>query len=399
VDVLSGKKILLCITGSVAAYKSCDVIRALRKEGATVRVAMTSAAEKFIGVATLAALSGNDVITTLFPGTPKAGLEHIELAIAMDAVLVLPATANILGKAAGGIADDLVSSLLSVCEQPTLFVPAMNFRMWENPATMQAVETLRQRSKYILEPESGSLASLHEGAGRLPGLPVIMNGIRELFDLPLPLNGKRILVTAGPTREPIDPVRYISNRSSGKMGFALAATARDMGGVVCLITGPVGLPDPAEMTLKKVTTASEMLQAVLQELADYPYDFIFMAAAPADYIVREPYPKKMKRQTSDLVVTLSPAADILKSIGQKTTATLVAFALETENGESEALRKMADKGVDFIVLNYAGRPGEGFDGPTNQVTIFSKAGGKVFIPKDRKDRIARKIIDVLLSDR
>ncbi|NQU68036.1 MAG: bifunctional phosphopantothenoylcysteine decarboxylase/phosphopantothenate--cysteine ligase CoaBC [Candidatus Marinimicrobia bacterium] len=396
---LAGKKILLCVTGSVAAYKSCDVIRTLRKDGATVQVAMTSAAEKFIGVATLAALTGNDVITTMFPKSPKAGLEHIELSMTMDALVVLPATANILGKAANGVADDLVSSLLAVCEQPTLFAPAMNYKMWENPATMQAVATLRQRGKLVLDPESGYLASLHEGAGRLPKLTVIMNAIRELFEVPLPLKGKRVLVMAGPTREPIDPVRYISNRSSGKMGFALAESARDMGADVYLVTGPVGLPDPAEMTLQKVKTVSEMLQAVQQELANNEYDFIFMAAAPADYTVTEPSTQKIKRQSSNLQLTLSAAPDILKTMRPKANATVIAFALETENGESEAQRKMTDKGADFIVLNYANKPGEGFDSSTNQVTVFTKNGDKFHISKDRKDRVGKKIIEIVLSNR
>ena len=395
---LSGKKILLCITGSVAAYKACDVIRALRKEDVSVQVAMTASAEKFIGIATLAALTGNDVLTTLFPKSPKAGLEHIELAMTMDALVVLPATANILGKTSQGVADDLVSSLLSVCEQPTLFAPAMNFRMWENPATMQAVETLRLRGKFVLEPESGYLASLHEGVGRLPDLSVIMNAIRELFAIPLPLKGKRVLVTAGPTRESIDPVRYISNQSSGRMGFALAETARDLGAEVHLITGPTGIPDPAEIRLKKIVTVGQMLNAVQEELANQSVDFIFMAAAPADYTVQNPANQKMKRQREMLTLELTPSQDILKSIAGKSEAVIVAFALETNDGEVEALRKLNEKDADFIVLNYANRSGEGFDSLTNAVTVFSKSSRRLEIQKDRKERVAKKIIEFVLSE-
>lgn len=396
--LLSGKKILLCITGSVAAYKACEVIRALRKEDVNVRVAMTASAEKFIGVATLAALSGNDVLTTLFPKSPKAGLEHIELAMTMDAIIVLPATANILGKASHGVADDLVSSLLSVCEHPTLYVPAMNFRMWENPATIQAVETLRQRGKFVLDPEAGYLASLHAGVGRLPDLTAILNAIRELFEIPLPLKGKRVLVTAGPTRESIDPVRYISNRSSGRMGFALAETARDWGAEVHLITGPTGLPDPAAMHMKKVVTINEMLNAVQEVLANQSVDLIFMAAAPADYTVQNPANRKLKRQHKTLALELNPAPDILKSIVGKSKAIVTAFALETDGGEMKALQKLDDKNADFIVLNYANRRGEGFESVTNAVTVFSKSGRQLKIQKDRKDRVAQKIIGFILSD-
>jgi phosphopantothenoylcysteine decarboxylase/phosphopantothenate--cysteine ligase len=246
---MKNKNILIIVTGSIAAYKACEVVRYLRKEGANVQVMMSKSALEFVGITTFAALTGHDVITELFPNTPKAGLDHIQLAIDLDAVAVVPATANILCKVASGVADELVSTTLSVCEQPTLFAPAMNFRMWQNPATQEAVEKLRKRGNVIVDPDEGLLASLHEGVGRLPDIREIMNGIRGLFEMPLPLKGKKVLVTAGPTREAIDPIRYISNRSSGKMGYALAEKARDMGAEVVLISGPVSLSPVPEVEI------------------------------------------------------------------------------------------------------------------------------------------------------
>ncbi len=397
-SALSGKSVLICVTGSIAAYKACEVIRNLRKENVQVQVAMTESALKFVGVATFSALTGNDVLTNMFPPTPKGGLEHIQLAIQMDAVVVLPATANILGKAARGIADDLVSTLLSVCEQPTLFVPAMNFRMWQNPATMEAVRLLRERGNVVMDPESGVLASLHEGEGRLPDVPGIMNHIRELFNVPLPLAGKRALITAGPTRESIDPVRFLSNRSSGKMGFALAESARDMGADVTLVTGPVTLPDPPEISIVRIESVRDLHHAMAELLESEKWDYLVMTAAPSDYMIESPARRKIKRSSENFKLELTPAPDILKSIRDKTQAIVVAFALETHDGEEEALRKMKEKGADFIVLNYANEPGAGFESSTNQVIVFSSGGGRQNIPKDRKDRVAKKILEFVLKE-
>lgn len=389
-SLLENKKILICVSGSIAAYKACEVVRLLRKEGARVQVMMTESAEKFIGPTSFAALTGEEVITELFPKTPKAGLEHIEMAFDLDGIVVVPATANILCKVANGIADDVVSTTLSVCEQPVLFVPAMNNRMWQNPSTMDAVEKLRERNRVVMEPEEGQLASLHEGEGRLPDTNSIMNEIRKLFDFPLPLQGKKVLVTAGPTREAIDPVRFISNRSSGKMGFALAESARDMGADVILISGPVSISPPSGVNVIKVESANDMCQAVLRNCIRSNY--IYMAAAVADYTFENPTQQKLKRTKQTLELNLVPASDILKSISGKTTATVIAFALETENGPKEAKRKMKEKNADFIVLNYANEKGAGFESNTNRVTVFSKSGKKLELTKDRKDRIAKKII-------
>ncbi len=393
---MKNKKILVIVTGSIAAYKSCEVIRLLTKSGANVRVMMSESALEFIGKSTFAALTNNKVITKMFPEDPKAGLEHINLAIELDAILVIPATANVICKVANGICDDLVSTTLSICEQPTLFAPAMNFRMWQNPATSEAIDKLRKKGSTVLDTEEGQLASLHEGEGRLPNVNTIMNGIRMLFNTPLPLEGKKVIVTAGPTRENIDPVRFISNRSSGKMGFAIAKQVRDLGGNVILISGPVSLADIPEVKMIKVESSLEMQKTVLRNISRA--DYIFMTAAVSDYTPSIKFTSKMKRSNENLVLNLEPAPDILKSIFNEKKAIKIAFALETENGEKEALRKMKDKNTDFVVLNYANEKGAGFDSNTNHVIIFDKNGHSFELKKDRKDRIAKKMIDYILKN-
>ncbi len=355
---------------------------------------MTNSAEKFVGPASFAALTGEEVITELFPSTPKAGLEHIEMAFELDAIAVVPATANILCKSANGIADDVVTTTLSVCEQPVLYIPAMNNRMWQNPATMEAVEKLRERERVVMSPEEGQLASLHEGEGRLPEVSRIINEIRKLFNYPLPLQGKKVLVTAGPTRENIDPVRFISNRSSGKMGYAIAKSAKEMGAEVMLISGPVSLAPMPGVKMISVESASDMQTAVLRNCTKA--DFIFMTAAVADFTIENPPTHKVKRSENSLELKLNAVPDILKSISGKTNAVTVAFALETENGVKEAMRKMKDKSAQFIVLNYANEEGAGFESDTNRVIVFSKSGQKLELKMDRKDRIAKRIIQFVL---
>ena len=393
---MKNKNILIVVTGSIAAYKACEVVRLLRKEGANIQVMMSKSAMEFVGKTTFAALTDNEVITEIFSNTPKAGLEHIEMAIELDAIVVVPATANTICKAANGVADDVVSTTLSVCEQPTLFAPAMNFRMWQNPATMEAVEKLRKKGSIVLDPEEGQLASLHEGEGRLPELIDILNGIRSLFEIPLPLQGKKVLVTAGPTREAIDPVRFISNRSSGKMGYSLAEKARDFGAEVSLISGPVSLSPIPEVHMLPVETAEEMAVAVKNNCSDA--DYLFMVAAVSDYSPADPSDKKIKRNSENKSIDLKPALDILESIKGKTKGKVIAFALETHDGEAEAQRKLVEKGSDFIILNYANEKGAGFESSTNRVTIFSKSGDQIELKKDRKDRIAKKIIEYILNN-
>jgi len=392
---LENKNILLCITGSIAAYKACEVIRLLRKENVHVQIMLSHAAEKFIGVATLAALSNNKVITSLFPKSPKGGLEHVDLAFEIDLILVLPATANILCKAANGVADDLISTTLSICEQPAIFVPAMNYRMWQNAATIKAVKKLRQREKIIIDPEEGKLASLHSGEGRLANLNKIMNTVRKIFKSNLLLEKKRVLVTAGPTREPMDPIRFISNRSSGKMGFSIAKAAKNMGAEVTLVSGPVNLEDPSQIELHKIESANEMLEKLLTLINKNDFDYIFMSAAVADYCTK-PAQQKIKRTNKMIKLELYKIPDILKLITKKTKATVIGFALETQDGEKEAIRKLQNKGIDFIILNYANEKNAGFDVNTNHVYIYDKANNKIELPLDRKDRIAKKIIEHII---
>tara|TARA_B000000441_G_C21751861_1_gene363586 strand:+ start:5992 stop:7179 length:1188 start_codon:yes stop_codon:yes gene_type:complete len=386
------KNILLCITGSIAAYKACDIIRFLRKEEAQVQIMLSKSAEKFIGIATLAALSNNEVITDLFPKNPSGGLEHVKLSFEIDFILVLPATANIICKAANGVADDLISTTLSICEQPTIYAPAMNFRMWQNEATIKAVKDLQKRGKIIINPDEGKLASLHSGEGRLANTDKIINTMRKILKKNLLLENKRILVTAGPTRESIDPVRFISNRSSGKMGFALAEAAKNMGGNVTLVSGPVNLSNPNQIQFHNIESAKEMYDKLIQ-LIDYKdFDYIFMSAAISDYYTKKNH-KKIKSNNEEIDLKLYKNPDILKEISSKSNATIIGFALETNNGEEEAIRKLKDKGADYIVLNYANEEGAGFYVNTNHVYIFNKNNDKIELPLNRKDRIAKKIIE------
>ena len=257
---LKNKKILVCITGSIAAYKSCEFIRIIRKMGMHVQVVMSAAAQKFIGKATLAALSNNEVMYTQVSDNPKAGLKHVEFAIDYDVIVVIPATANILCKASNGVADDLVSTCLSICNQPTIYAPAMNFRMWQNKSTIDAVDKLREMGKVVVNPEEGKLASLHKGEGRLPQINNIVNELRELFKIQLPLKNKKVTITAGPTKESIDPIRYLSNRSSGKMGYAIAQTCRDLGAEVTLISGPVSIGEIISVNTHKIESADDMIK-------------------------------------------------------------------------------------------------------------------------------------------
>ena len=395
-NVLNNKNILVCVTGSIAAYKACEIIRILRKEGAQIQVVISKAAQEFIGITTFAALSNNKVITELFPKNPKGGLEHIDLAFEIDLIVVVPATANILCKVGNGIADDLVSTTLSVCEQTQIFAPAMNFRMWQNKATIEAVKKLRKQKKIILDPEEGQLASLHTGEGRLPSTDNIINEIRKAFNNPLLLKNKKILVTAGPTREPIDPVRFISNRSSGKMGFAIAKVAKDYGATVDLISGPVNIPSIPQINTIDIETTIQMKEQVDKLLNNNNYDYIFMVAAISDYYIKNQKYKKIKSSLNSMHLELYKNPDLIKEISNKSNAKIIGFALETHNGEEEAIKKLKNKNLDYIVLNYANEKGAGFNVNTNHVFLYSKNGNKIEFSLDRKDRIAQLIIENVL---
>tara|TARA_Y100001934_G_scaffold282746_2_gene398064 strand:+ start:1641 stop:2843 length:1203 start_codon:yes stop_codon:yes gene_type:complete len=396
INSLKNKNILICVTGSIAAYKTCEIIRILKKQGSNVKVMMTKSAEKFVGKSTFAALSNNEVITDLFPDTPKAGLEHIELSFELDLVLVMPATANILSKVANGIADDVVSTTLCVCEQTTIFAPAMNYKMWQNKSVIESVDKLISMNKRIVNPESGYLASLHEGEGRLANVNTIINEIKDVFKIRLPLKNKNIIITAGPTLEPIDPVRFISNHSSGKMGYAIVDAVCNKGGNVTLLSGPVNLKPHPEANVINIKTASDLL-VEFEKMDLKNVDYIFMCAAVVDYTPTKKYDKKIKRDKSSFVIDLKENPDIIKTISEKTNATIIVFALETNDGFINAKNKLKNKNADYVVLNYANKKGQGFNSNTNHVYIFDKNGIEIELKKDRKDRIAEKIVDLVIN--
>jgi len=396
INSLKNKNILICVTGSIAAYKTCEIIRILKKQGSNVKVMMTKSAEKFVGKSTFAALSNNEVITDLFPDTPKAGLEHIELSFELDLVLVMPATANILSKVANGIADDVVSTTLCVCEQTTIFAPAMNYKMWQNKSVIESVDKLISMNKRIVNPESGYLASLHEGEGRLANVNTIINEIKDVFKIRLPLKNKNIIITAGPTLEPIDPVRFISNHSSGKMGYAIVEAVCNKGGNVTLLSGPVNLKPHPEANVINIKTASDLL-VEFEKMDLKNVDYIFMCAAVVDYAPTKKHDKKIKKDKSSFVIDLKENPDIIKTISEKTNATIIVFALETNDGFINAKNKLKNKNADYVVLNYANKKGQGFNSNTNHVYIFDKNGIEIELKKDRKDRIAEKIVDLVIN--
>ena len=391
-SILKNKNLLLCVTGSIAAYKACELLRLLRKEGSNIQVMMSKSAEEFVGKASFAALSNNEVLTNLFPENPKGGLKHVNLAFELDAIIIAPATANILCKAANGVADDIVSTTLSICDVPKIFAPAMNFNMWKNKPTIDAVEILKKRNYLVIEPEEGELATLHKGKGRLADLNKILNGLRKAFEFDLLYEKKNILITAGPTQESIDPIRYLTNRSSGKMGYALSKAARDFGGNVTLISGPVNLEKIAGIHHIDVLSSNDMKNAVQKEIDENNFDYIIMAAAVADYTPQQYSQNKIKKNADSIELKLVKTVDILKSVISKTKAIKIGFALETNSGESNAMEKMHSKSLDFIILNYANEDGAGCESDTNHVYIYSKNGIKKEFPKDTKNRLSQDIL-------
>jgi len=397
-SVLKNKNILLCVTGSIAAYKACELLRLLRKEEANIQVMMSKSAKEFVGEASFAALSNNEVLTDLFPKNPKGGLKHVNLAFELDLIIIAPATANVICKTANGVADDLISTTLSICDVPKIFAPAMNFNMWNNKATIEAIEKLEKRKYNIIEPEEGELASLHKGTGRLADLNKIMNGIKIIFDYTLFLENKKILVTAGPTREVIDPVRFLSNQSSGKMGYSLAQAARDYGGKVTLISGPVNLDKISSIKHIDIISAKEMILKIKQEILKTEFDYIFMAAAVADFTPKKIHTEKVKKNNQGIIIELKKTTDILKTIISKTNAIKIGFALETQNGEINAKNKLHSKQLDYIILNFANEKGAGFASDTNHVYIYSKGGSMQEFGKDTKYRISQKIIDHIITN-
>jgi phosphopantothenoylcysteine decarboxylase/phosphopantothenate--cysteine ligase len=394
---LQGKELILGVTGSIAAYKAVYLLRELTRAGAQVTVVTTAHAERFVGALTFRTLSGRPVLSDLFdPQSPEA-VEHIALAERAHALLVAPATANLIAKAAHGIADDFLTTLLLAARGPVLIVPAMDGGMWDHAAVSANVRTLRERGVTLLEPEAGALASGLSGRGRLPEVDAILEALERLLAPRRDLLGERVLVTSGPTREPIDPVRYISNRSSGKMGHAVATAALRRGAAVILISGPTTLTPPAGAVYVPVQTAEDMREAVLQHLPRATV--VVKAAAVGDYRARQPNAQKIKSVKDEgLTLDLVPNPDILKEVaGRKAGAFLVGFAAETTDVRANAAAKLRAKGVDLLVVNDVSVQGIGFDAEDNQVTLLDRWGSAIDLPRMSKLEVADAILDRVLG--
>jgi len=386
----------LGVTAGIAAYKAAEFVRLLVKEEADVHVAMTQNAQKFIAPLTFQTLSGNPVISDPFALLEDAEIGHIALADLAELVVILPATANIIGKIANGIADDFLSTMVMATRAPVLFVPSMNVNMWENKALQRNIETLLERGYHLLEPGEGELACHWYGKGRLPELTEVIEKMEDLFS-PKDLRGEQILITAGPTQEPMDPVRFVTNRSSGKMGYALAQTARRRGAGVILISGPVSLPLPRrDIKFFPVRSAEEMEKAVFANLEGS--SVVIMAAAVSDYRPRVISESKIKKGDSDTSLTLERTEDILGRLGKrKRNRILVGFAAETEDLVANARKKLKGKNLDLIVANDVTKPGVGFDSDTNQVKILYPSGEVKDLPMMSKREVSQFILDDLVS--
>jgi phosphopantothenoylcysteine decarboxylase/phosphopantothenate--cysteine ligase len=389
---LDGRRVLLGVTGGIAAYKSAYLVRQLTSAGAEVQVVMTPASLRFIGADTLAALSRRPVHSDVFE--QSEAVLHVRLAHEAEVAVVAPATANVLAKLALGLADDLLTSTLLEATCPLVLAPAMHTGMWQNPATREHVATLAGRGAAIVGPGEGSLAAGDEGPGRMAEPEEILAAVRSALSMTADLVGRRILVTAGPTLEPIDPVRFIGNRSSGKMGYAIAAEAARRGAAVTLVSGPVALPDPPGVEVIRVETAEEMGAAVFDR---YPQaDGVVMAAAVADFRPESATTDKMKKENGPPPLTLQPTTDILATLGKrKEHQVLVGFAAETREMESEGRRKLADKNLDLIVVNEVGKAGTGFEADTNRAAILAREGEDAPLQVWTKRALAGAICDRL----
>ena len=390
---LAGKRILLVISGGIAAYKSLDLIRRLRERGAEVRPVMTAGAQQFVTPLAVGALSAGHVYTDLFSREDEQDVGHIRLARDCDLIVVAPATADLMAKMANGLADDLASTLLLATDRPVLLAPAMNPKMWSHPATRRNVETLRRDGLAFIGPKAGEMAEGGEaGLGRMAEpLEIVAAAEALLDDVPKPLAGKKAIVTSGPTHEPIDPVRYIANRSSGRQGHAIAAALARLGAEVTLVSGPVTLPDPTGVNVVKVERAEEMLQAVLSGL---PADIAVMVAAVADWRVAAASTEKIKKQPGEgpppLMLAENP--DILKTVGHhaKRPSVVVGFAAETQDVENNGRVKLQKKGADLIVANDVS-PETGIMGGTrNSVKLITAAGIEEW-PELSKDDVADRL--------
>ena len=393
--MLKGKKIVLGVTGGIAAYKAAELVRELVRAEAEVYVVMTRGAQAFVTPLTFQTLSGNKVTTELFSLIEESEIGHISLADRADVLVIAPATANIIGKITSGIADDMLTTIVMATQAPVLLAPAMNVHMWENPIGQENIQKLRSRRYHFIDPEAGELACGYEGKGRLAEVPAIVEKIRTLLS-PQDLKGETVLITAGPTEEPIDPVRFISNRSSGKMGFSVARAAGRRGAEVVLISGPTAFPFPPHVKGTMVRTAVEMRQAVLANLEKS--SILIMAAAVSDYRPEETSEEKIKKSSGNLVLPLILNPDILAEAGKhKGNRFIVGFAAETENLLQNALRKLAEKSLDLIVANDVSLPGAGFQVDTNIVKFIYPPGKVEELPLMSKEEIADRLLDRIVQ--
>ena len=395
-------KIALGVTGGVAAYKAAELVRRLQQEKLDIQVIMTRAAREFITPLTFAALTGNKVITEMFsagnaaPANVESAIEHIAVAQRIDLLLVAPATADILAQFAAGIAGDFLSTLYLATKAPVVVAPAMNVNMWEHPATQENLAKLRARGVHVVDPDEGYLACGMTGAGRLAATETIAQKVCDVLGLRKDLAGRTILITAGPTREDLDPVRFLSNRSSGKMGFALAEAATRRGAHVILISGPTELHPPEGADWFPVRTAEEMRRAVLEHSAQA--NMVVMAAAVADYRPAAASTSKIHRGGEHLVLELEPTPDILAELSAaRGNRILIGFAAETDRVVESARAKLARKGADIMVANDVTREGAGFDTDTNVVTLLFRDGREIALPKLSKLEVAHRILDHALS--
>lgn len=393
--MMSGKRILLGITGGIAAYKAVDVLRRLREQDAEVRVVMTRNATRFVTPLTFSALSGMPVLTDEFTEGEWGSMGHIAVTDGLDLALVVPATANIIGKMAAGIADDALSTALMAAECPIIVAPAMNDRMYRNAVLQKNIAGLRTIGVRFVDPESGALACGTTGQGRLASPESVLQAVVAVL-APRSLAGVNVLVTAGPTREPIDAVRFISNPSTGKMGYALAVAARDRGAEVLLVSGPTQLPPPQGVDFIAVTTAAEMDRAVKDHVGRC--QVVIMAAAVSDFRPREISERKIKKDIAPLQVTLEPTTDILLGLGKsKEGRLLVGFAAETDALVLNSREKLSRKNLDLIVANDITAPGSGFGADTNRATMIDRQGTIDELPSMSKEELSVRIIDKVIE--
>lgn len=394
-------KVALGVSGGIAAYKAAELVRLLQDRGLRVQVIMTRAAQEFVRPLTFAALSGEKVITDLFSAGAEepnidSAVEHIAVAQAIDALVVAPATADVLARFAHGEANDFLTTLFLATTAPVVVAPAMNVNMWENAATQANIETLKKRGVRIVNPDSGYLACGMIGPGRLAANEKIVEGVLAALGATPDLAGETVLVTAGGTREPIDPVRYIGNRSSGKMGYAVAEAALRRGAKVILISAPAALKPPSAAEYVPVQTAAEMRDAVMANLERAT--IVIKAAAVADFTVRNASEQKIKRK-GPVNLELEPTPDILAQVGaKKGTRIVVGFAAETSNGLENARKKLESKLLDAIVLNDVSQPGIGFDSERNAVTILTRSGAEN-VPETSKWEVAHRVLDAVVKIR